>query len=295
MDKMQLVSTDYCLLGGCANMIIPTLFPLSINEVDLDNLMKIGFCYVKLPDENLAEKINTCIRTAREFFQFDAAKKEKFKLKEILNPGDRYQGYALRSQSKNTNAIEQIFFEPDAPFGPYEQHSAFIQEIDAAFRNYIFLPLINAIFKKLQLSDANFIQVTANPYCSIVFQSYPSIGNDKNIIRLNVHKDFGLLTVVFFEESGLEVKYQNEWQAIPAQKSCVVVNMGNALELMTGKRCHSALHRVINASDNRISMVYFYNPNYKRPVSNYVDNSMIASTGEQFFKQQFSEYYEVDH
>jgi isopenicillin N synthase-like dioxygenase len=274
-------------------MTIPIISPAQIDEIAIDDLMAIGFCYVKLTD-NLAEKIKTCTQAARNFFQLSKTEKEKWQLKNELNPGDRYEGYVLRSQSKNTNAIEQIFFEADAPFGPYAPYSPLIEAINATFHNQIFLPLISAIFKKLKLPHTNFTEATTNPYCSLVFQSYPSIGEDKNIIRLNAHKDFGLFTIVFFEEPGLEVKYQNVWQAIPPKKDCVVVNLGNALEQMTGKRCHSALHRVINATDNRISMVYFFNPNYNRPVHNYLDNSVIASSGELFFKQQFKEYYEVD-
>ena len=276
-------------------MLIPTITLSSINDADLDDLMRIGFCYVKLPSENLVTKIQTCIQVAQEFFQRDVKEKEKWQLKESLKLGDRYQGYALRSQSKNTNAIEQIFFEPDTPFGPYEPYSTIIQEINISFMRLIFLPLMNAIFKKLQFSYADFVEVTTNPYRSLVFQSCPSIGEHKEVIRLNAHKDFGLLTLLFFEEPGLEVQYQNNWKPIPPQKGCVVVNLGNALELMTAKRCHSALHRVTNATDNRISMVYFINPNYQQPVRNYIDNTIIAPTGELFFKQQFTEYYQVDH
>lgn len=276
-------------------MLIPTIFPLSINDNNIDDLMRIGFCYIQLPNENLITKIQTCLQVARNFFQSGVKEKEKWKLNETLNEGDRYQGYAMRSQSKNTNAIEQIFFEPDSPFGPYETYSSYIHEINETYMNLIFLPLMSAIFKKLQLPETNFTEATTNPYRSLVFQSCPSIGEQKDVIRLNAHKDFGLLTVLFFEEPGLEVKYQNDWKTIPPQKGCVVVNLGNAIELMTGKRCHSALHRVTNATDNRISMVYFINPNSRQQVRNYVDNTIIAETGELFFRQQFTEYYEVDH
>ena len=229
------------------------------------------------------------------FFQKDTIEKEKYKIKAILNEGDRYQGYALRTQSQNTNCIEQIFFEPDAPFGPYAFYTSLIQDINHTFMKLIFIPLMREIFNKLQLSETIFNEVTENPYRSLVFQSYPSIREYKDVIRLNAHKDFGLLTVLYFEESGLEVHYQNTWESIPAQKDCVVVNLGNALELMTGKQCHSALHRVKNATEDRVSMVYFINPNSRQPVRNYIDNSIIASTGEKFFKQQFKEYYEVNH
>lgn len=276
-------------------MMIPTLSSQFIHQIDIDNLMDIGFCYVKLPDAILTEKIRTCIQVARTFFQSTPEEKAKWHVKEILNPGERYQGYIVRSQSQNTNVVEQFFFEPDAPYGPYEIYTPFIQEMNAFFRNSIFLPIFHAIFQRLQLPQDDFVEATANPYCSLVFQCYPCIAKDRNIIRLNAHKDFGLITVLFFEESGLEVKYKNEWHAIPPREGYVIVNLGNAIELMTAKRCCSALHRVTNATDNRISMVYFLNPNHQQKVRNYVDNTLISPNGEIFFKQQFAEYYEVDY
>lgn len=276
-------------------MQIPTIFPSAIQQNDLDDLIHIGFCYIQLSDEKIIENIHTCLQVAREFFRLNTQEKTKWQLKEILEPGDRYQGYALRSQTKNTNAIEQIFFEPDAPFGPYESYAPLIQSMNDCFISNIFLLLMNAIFKHLGLSYADFIDATTHPNRSLVFQSCPMLSEQKSVIRLNAHKDFGLLTILFFEEPGLEVKYQEIWKAIPPQKGCLVVNLGNALELMTGGRCHSAVHRVTNATDNRISSVYFINPNYQRPVKNYMENKVIAQTGEMFFKQQFIEYYQVDH
>lgn len=276
-------------------MFIPIIDLADIAESDIDALMRIGFCYVRLPDSHLVATIQTCMQVAREFFQRPSAEKANWQLKEILSPGDRYEGYALRSQSKNTNAIEQIFFEPDAPFGPYEAYASQIEVINDTFMNAIALTLLQAIFKRLAISQADFVEVTGNPYRSLVFQSCPAIGGNKQAIRLNAHKDFGLLTVLFFNESGLEVHYENEWKAITPEQGCVVVNLGNATELMTGGRCHSALHRVTNATDNRMSTVYFINPNYRQQVKNYIDNTLVAATGELFFKQQFTDYYQLDH
>lgn len=276
-------------------MHIPTISLLAVDEADLDDLMRVGFCYVRLPGDSLIQQIKTCVQTARDFFQSSIEDKSIWQLKETLNPGERYQGYAMRTQSKNTNAIEQIFFEADSPFGPYIPHAEAVNAIHDTFMNIIVLPLINAIFKRIQLSNQALIDATTNPYCSLVFQSCPPTGEQKSAIRLNAHKDFGLMTVLFFVESGLEVKYQDDWILIPPKDGHVVINVGNALELMTKGHCHSALHRVTNATDNRISMVYFVSPCYQRPVRNYIDNTVIAQTGEMFFKQQFTEYYEVDH
>jgi isopenicillin N synthase-like dioxygenase len=275
-------------------MIIPQLNTQLIDNDELEKLMRVGFSYVNITDIEIINKIKFCMQTAEEFFQKSPDEKNQWQLKPILNPGDLYQGYALRSQSKNTNAIEQLFFEPHSPFGPYE-NSSLIKEINQYFMNQIFSPIMKAIFQKLNLNMDALSTIITEPNRSYVFQLCPANGKEKNNIRLNEHKDFGFLTIVYFENPGLEVMYQNEWHGIPPCENCVVINLGNATELMTQGKCHSALHRVTNATDNRLSSVYFINPNYQREVRNLIDNTLIAASGEEFFKQQFQEYYEVEH
>src|SRR5579885_86805 len=263
-------------------MQIPTIFSLTINQSELDDAMRIGFCYVRLPSEALIQKIDVCMQTARNFFGGSPEEKAKWRLKETLLPGERYEGYVVRSQSKNTNTVEQIFFEPDSPFGPYVPHASSIQAIDDAFLNMISLPLLHTVFMKAGLSQDDYADAAGNPACSLVFQCCPLTGEEKNKIRLNAHKDFGLITVLYFEEDGLEVNYQNQWIPIPHKPGHLVINFGNALELMTNGCCHSALHRVTNATDNRVSMVYFVSPSPQRPVRNYINNKIIAETGQLF-------------
>lgn len=276
-------------------MDIPTLHPPTIDPIALEKLMRIGFCYVQLSDPMIIQYLKECMDIARQFFQKSPEEKALWQLKNIIPEGERYQGYTLRNQSKNTNAVEQIFFEPDAPFGPYEIHAEKIYKISHYYMNSIFYPIIGAIFKKLNLTEDALQSVIREPNRSLVFQQCPKIGEQKNAVRLNAHKDFGYLTMVYFEEPGLEVQYEKNWHSIPPQENCVVINLGNAMELMTLGKCRSALHRVINATDNRISTVYFSNPNYRHPVRDLINNSVIAASGEEFFKQQFFQYYEVEY
>jgi isopenicillin N synthase-like dioxygenase len=273
---------------------IPTLSVDSLSDSDVDRLMKIGFCYAYLPDEKLSA-IRTCIQVARDFFNQTTEAKEKWHLKEQLNPTDRYEGYVFRTQSENVNRIEQLFFEPDAPFGPYLPHSSLVHTINTTYMQTLIRPLAKAIFDRLKLTAANYNDMAEQPYCSLVFQLFTALTESTNVIRLSAHKDFGIMTVLYIDEPGLEVNYQNTWLPISPKPGTVIVNLGNAMELMTGGQCHSALHRVINAPANRISAVYFVNPNYRQPVINYTNNSVIASTGELFFKEQFNQVYHVDH
>lgn len=290
---MDMMMTDN--IPSTFKLNIPTIDPTTIHTYQLDALIKIGFCYIQLPSNDVILKLKSCMQVAREFFQRSPEEKSKWHVKETSSSNERHEGYAKRSQNGFTNEVEQLFFEPDTPLSLFIDYVPLIKEMNEFFMNHISLPLMHGIFTRLNISDANFREAFCDAYRSFVFLSYPPIlTTEQDNIRLNAHKDFGLLTMLFTEESGLQVKYQDNWLPISAKENCIIVNVGNALEHMTGGQCHSALHRVINAPDYRMSSTFFVNPNYQRKVWNYVDKKLVAPTGEIFFKQQFRDYYHVE-
>lgn len=281
-------------LNSTKDIHIPTVAPLSMTSEEIDLIMRIGFCYVRISDDSLLPKIETCLHVARAFFMSSPEEKAKWQVKQVTGSHARHEGCALRSQGQNAHVVEQLFFEPDVPLSLYAKEHTIIQEINDFYLNKIAFPLLKAIFNRLNISNNDFADVTDGLYRSFSFASYPTINADRYTIRLNAHKDFGLLTILFIDEPGLEVKYQHDWIAIPPEPKTVIVNLGNALELMTAGACHSALHRVMNTVDNRMSAAFFINPNYQRPVKNYIHHSVISPTGALFFKQQFRDYYAVE-
>lgn len=276
-------------------MLIPIININDIKTQDLELLIETGFCYIQLPNDHVIGAIKQCMNIAKSFFQKPHAEKTQWALKEILLEGERYQGYVVRAQSSNTKNIEQFFFEPDFPYGPYESHQLLIQEIYKTYLEDMTYPLIKALFNYLSFPSASFYEIIHKPTCSLVFQTLPLMEQKKEDVRLGEHRDYGLNTFLFFEEPGLQVFYRNEWEYILPKSGCVVMNIGNALELMTNGQCHSALHRVTNITDDRTSMVFFVNPNFKRPVKNYVTGEIISTSGEKFFKEQFAQTYNLDH
>ena len=275
-------------------MLIPCIIPAEAQEIEINSLIDIGFCYAPLQAEVLTN-LQTCMRGAQEFFQKDTAEKLKWQLKAPGDPERRIkQGYALRTQANNDHPFEQFFFKPETPYGPFIAYVAEIKRIHHAYLKEILLPIMAAVFQKVSLSQNNFFEASYQPHCRLVFQRYLPVSQDKGAIRFNAHKDFGLITAVFFEAPGLEVFYQNTWHPIAPKPGHIVVNLGNAIEQITGYRCHSALHRVTNITYDRTSMIYFVNPNYQRPMKNYLTQERIASTGEEFCRQQFIKLYQFD-
>ncbi|EDU48427.1 oxidoreductase 2OG-Fe II oxygenase family [Pyrenophora tritici-repentis] len=87
------------------------------------------------------------------------------------------------------------------------------------------------------------------------------------------HTDIGSLTVLFSNEPGLQILSPNptaaadrvsDWEFVAPRANCAIVNLGDALAMLTGGRTKSALHRVGplpgQAMGTRFSFAYLQRP-----------------------------------
>lgn len=80
---------------------------------------------------------------------------------------------------------------------------------------------------------------------------------DSESIGSSPHTDWGLLTLISQDKSGLQVCRDGAWVNIPAIPETLVVNGGDFLCLLTDGKCTSPLHRVISPSqETRTSYVF---------------------------------------
>ncbi len=88
-------------------------------------------------------------------------------------------------------------------------------------------------------------------------------------LRAGVHADYGVLTILYTEDSpgGLQVQAKDgTWMDVVSVADAFVVNIGDAMMRWTNNRWVSTLHRVINpppdsqGSTRRQSIAYFSNP-----------------------------------
>lgn len=89
----------------------------------------------------------------------------------------------------------------------------------------------------------------------------------QGVPRLAEHTDWGSITFVFTKQGGLEIRDpQNNWLQVPVVDGGIVINIGDALSLWTGKALKSTMHRItwenLPKDKNRYSIAYFINPNY---------------------------------
>ncbi|KAE8868425.1 hypothetical protein PTNB29_02336 [Pyrenophora teres f. teres] len=80
------------------------------------------------------------------------------------------------------------------------------------------------------------------------------------------HTDMGSITVLFTNEPGLQILTagDSDWEYVAPRTNCAVVNLGDALAMLTGGRTKSALHRVAplpgRAMGTRFSFAYLQRP-----------------------------------
>ncbi|GLT82398.1 hypothetical protein SLE2022_007810 [Rubroshorea leprosula] len=94
---------------------------------------------------------------------------------------------------------------------------------------------------------------------------YPICPNPELTIGVGRHSDVSTLTILLQDEiGGLYVKGHDgddSWIHVPPIKGSLVINVGDALQILSNDRYKSIEHRVVaNASKNRISIPIFVNP-----------------------------------
>ncbi|XP_019155678.1 PREDICTED: feruloyl CoA ortho-hydroxylase 1-like [Ipomoea nil] len=93
---------------------------------------------------------------------------------------------------------------------------------------------------------------------------YPKCPNPELTVGVGRHSDVSTLTILLQDQiGGLYVRKldSDTWVHVPPINGAIVINVGDALQIMSNGRYKSIEHRVIaNGSNNRISVPIFVNP-----------------------------------
>lgn len=91
---------------------------------------------------------------------------------------------------------------------------------------------------------------------------YPICPNPELTVGVGRHSDVSTLTILLQDDiGGLYVRGQGSWIHVPPISGSLVINVGDALQILSNGRYKSAEHHVIaNGSRNRISVPLFVNP-----------------------------------
>ena len=100
----------------------------------------------------------------------------------------------------------------------------------------------------------------------LVILHYPPTA-DASKVGHNKHTDIGSLTLLFSEQWGLQVvtPETGKWTFVEPRPGHAVINVGDSLRFLSGKRLYSCLHRVVPSSgehqtESRYSLAYTMRP-----------------------------------
>ena len=88
---------------------------------------------------------------------------------------------------------------------------------------------------------------------------------DRKRLGCETHVDSGIITILYQDKKGvLQVQNRNsyKWYNVPYNKDSFVVNTGLALQQLTNGKFMATNHRVIYNCEERISIPFFFEPNY---------------------------------
>lgn len=98
--------------------------------------------------------------------------------------------------------------------------------------------------------------------------------------RAGAHRDYGCLTLIHSDASGLEVQARSgDWLPVQAPRGGYVVNIGDLLQRWSNDRWVSILHRVVgdDSAPRRQSLVFFHNPRSDAVVDGVVAGEYILA------------------
>jgi|UniRef100_A0A2N9IUG0 gibberellin 3-beta-dioxygenase len=127
--------------------------------------------------------------------------------------------------------------------------------------------LVRLIFKSLNISDEESwlgsISESGSACTALQLNSYPSCPDPNQAMGLAPHTDTSILTILHqTQTSGLQIfKDGVGWLPVPPVDGALVVNMGDLFHILSNARFPNVLHRVVvNGTQQRLSVAYFYGP-----------------------------------
>lgn len=99
----------------------------------------------------------------------------------------------------------------------------------------------------------------------------PARATKQRQLGSSAHTDFGAITLLLSDGvPGLEVQNRKSgsWMQVPPSEDAYVVHVGDMLQMWTGGRLKSSVHRVLNGEErDRYSIVFFFDGNLDCPLT----------------------------
>jgi isopenicillin N synthase-like dioxygenase len=132
---------------------------------------------------------------------------------------------------------------------------------------------------------------------TLYFLHYPPSAADPKKVGQNMHTDIGTLTILSAPQWGLQVFSPEDgaWKYVEPRPGHAIVNVGDTLRFLSGKRLRSALHRVLPLgkiqAEDRYSISYFLRASDS---TEFKDSNDDESSAKNWYLKKY-EMYEMPH
>lgn len=183
---------------------------------------------------------------------------------------DQYEGYKLHFETAEHDSIRS---QCDL-YGPNKWPTE-APGLQIAVERYwracdqLTLCLLRAFERILDAHLGFFTEAFRKPLTNMTLLHYPAAATDGHY-GIHPHKDTDVLTIVAPDPGGglyLRPRGHEQWIAADAPPDCLVINIGDMLELWSGGYLVSTPHKVVNRNaKSRISFPYFAVPSFDTTV-----------------------------
>ncbi len=238
-----------------------------------------GFFYLHHP-ELVSGSLNNMFQHAREFFSLPETEKNAIHLRR----SPHYRGYSVLGEEETQGAPDHketldLGLEAPALSSETDYHGlqgpnqwpadwpAFRQASETYLRELhtVGETLMRTLALSLNLEEETFSRHFNPPYCMLRLIAYPPVTRESGPRQgIGEHTDFGCLTLLAQDGvGGLEVRRADgTWITASPKPDCLVVNLGDMLEVWTSHYFMATPHRVLSplGSSTRYSIPFFFEP-----------------------------------
>ncbi|KAI3510512.1 hypothetical protein L1887_17568 [Cichorium endivia] len=166
-------------------------------------------------------------------------------------------------------------------------------EVYTAVMKKLAKAILGEMGKALGMDNEEMTELFDDGVQSMRMNYYPPCPEPELALGLCPHSDGGGLTILYQlnETEGLQVRKNGNWVSVKPLPNALVVNIGDAMEIISNGVYKSIEHRVTVQSNNeRLSVATFYVPNMTKelgPAHSLVAQHKVAN----FRRVPFVEYY----
>ncbi|CAM0907126.1 unnamed protein product [Alopecurus aequalis] len=215
--------------------------------------------------------LSELMKVTREFYKLPLEEKQKYS--NLVDGKEfRMEGYGNDMVVSEKQILDwcdrlQLIVEPESQrvysMWPAQPPSFrdILCEYTASCRAITNLVLEN-LAKLLNLQEEYFVDMLdENAVTHSRFNYYPRCPKPDHVYGMKPHSDKSVMTIVFIDDkvTGLQVQNNGVWYNVPIVPNALLVNTGDAVEIMSNGFFKSPMHRVMtNVEKERLSLAMFY-------------------------------------